>query len=170
MTTKNLHANITVWNHYFFQNMKKLSHVLFVVDITRALSNETTTKDLLGEHFRRQMLMDGQYRNISVVCTKSDNIGKRSEIERYMLFYPVEIQWCTNCVTYLTVQPVILQAIINTVLFPFLCSLWCVHIIWVHHGLEVVFGCLLITLHDYHYNANLPGNTELINTSQGFPV
>lgn len=33
-----------------------------------------TLQDLLGESFRRQMLMDGQFGQISFVCTKADNI------------------------------------------------------------------------------------------------
>jgi len=29
-------------------------------------------QDLLGENFRRQMLMDGQYGSITFICTKTD--------------------------------------------------------------------------------------------------
>ena len=54
---------------------------MVVADIERAVTNKTA-KDLLGEHFRRQLLMDGHYKNISVVCTKSDDIGSVDEIER----------------------------------------------------------------------------------------
>ncbi len=31
-------------------------------------------QDLLGENFRRQMLMDGQYGSITFICTKTDVI------------------------------------------------------------------------------------------------
>ena len=64
--------------------MKKLSHVLIVAEITRAVTSKTA-KDLLGQQFRRQMLMDGQYRNITLICTKSDIIGTPNEIERYLI-------------------------------------------------------------------------------------
>ena len=34
-------------------------------------------QDLLGENFRRQMLMDGQYGSITFICTKTDVIQVR---------------------------------------------------------------------------------------------
>ena len=52
-----------------------------VADITRAVDDKTA-RDLLGEHFRRQLLMDGQYGALSFVCTKTDSM-KASEIRRY---------------------------------------------------------------------------------------
>ena len=42
-----------------------------VASIHRAV-DDRTAKELLGEHFRRQLLMDGQYGAISFVCTKTD--------------------------------------------------------------------------------------------------
>ena len=35
------------------------------------------SQDLLGENFRRQMLMDGQYGSITFICTKTDVIQVR---------------------------------------------------------------------------------------------
>ncbi|KAL0055055.1 hypothetical protein WJX82_006331 [Trebouxia sp. C0006] len=51
--------------------MKSCNAVWIVADITRAVDNRTA-KDLLGENFRRQMLMDGQYGSITFICTKTD--------------------------------------------------------------------------------------------------
>ena len=62
--------------------MKYLSHVVFAADITRAATSKTA-KELMGEHFRRQMQYDGQLRNLSFVATKSDAIGSREELEKY---------------------------------------------------------------------------------------
>lgn len=45
-----------------------------VADIVRAVDNRTA-KDLLGEAFRRQLFLDGQYANLTFVCTKSDIIN-----------------------------------------------------------------------------------------------
>ncbi|DBA74384.1 TPA: hypothetical protein ACH3X1_011148 [Trebouxia sp. C0004] len=53
--------------------MKTCNAVWIVADITRAVDNRTA-KDLLGENFRRQMLMDGQYGSITFICTKTDVI------------------------------------------------------------------------------------------------
>ncbi|KAL5022560.1 hypothetical protein ScPMuIL_001715 [Solemya velum] len=51
--------------------LKKCTAVWVVADINRAVDDKTA-KDLLGENFRRQLLMDGQYGNIGFVCTKTD--------------------------------------------------------------------------------------------------
>ena len=48
--------------------------VWIVADIVRAVDNRTA-KDLLGEAFRRQLFLDGQYANLTFVCTKSDIIN-----------------------------------------------------------------------------------------------
>ncbi|KAL0020935.1 hypothetical protein WJX79_001191 [Trebouxia sp. C0005] len=53
--------------------MKSCNAVWIVADITRAVDNRTA-KDLLGENFRRQMLMDGQCGSITFICTKTDVI------------------------------------------------------------------------------------------------
>ncbi|KAK9811490.1 hypothetical protein WJX72_004764 [[Myrmecia] bisecta] len=53
--------------------LKKCNAIWIVADITRPVDNRTA-KDLLGEQFRRQMLMDGQYGSITFVCTKTDVI------------------------------------------------------------------------------------------------
>ena len=62
-----------------------------MADITRAVDDKTA-RDLLGENFRRQLLMDGQYGALSFICTKTDVI-KSSEIRRYMLQFTTIFQF-----------------------------------------------------------------------------
>ena len=67
----------------------KLKHadaVWIVSNIVRAV-NDKTAKDLLGEQFRRQMLMDGQYGALAFVATQSDVI-ERSEAIRSLKLPP----------------------------------------------------------------------------------
>ena len=40
-----------------------------VAPIKRAVDDKSA-KDLLGENFKRQLLMDGQYGNVSFICTQ----------------------------------------------------------------------------------------------------
>jgi hypothetical protein len=47
---------------------------------------------MLGESFRRQLLMDGQYGSIVFVATQSDSI-LRSEIQRNLRLNEVIIGW-----------------------------------------------------------------------------
>jgi hypothetical protein len=65
--------------------LKKCSAVWVVASIHRAV-DDRTAKELLGAHFRRQLLMDGQYGAISFVCTKTD-ILVPSEIIRSALAF-----------------------------------------------------------------------------------
>eukprot|EP00698_Gefionella_okellyi_P025647 TRINITY_DN9456_c0_g2_i1.p1 TRINITY_DN9456_c0_g2~~TRINITY_DN9456_c0_g2_i1.p1 ORF type:complete len:1253 (-),score=282.11 TRINITY_DN9456_c0_g2_i1:1602-5360(-) len=58
--------------------LKRCSTVWVVANITRAVDDKTA-KDLLGENFRRQMLMDGQYGSCAFICTKTDDL-KASEV------------------------------------------------------------------------------------------
>ncbi|WAR13056.1 SLIP-like protein, partial [Mya arenaria] len=51
--------------------LKNCTAVLVVSSINRAVYDKVA-KDLLGEKFRRQLLMDGQYGNIAFICTKTD--------------------------------------------------------------------------------------------------
>lgn len=66
------------------QHLKNCTAVWVVSSIHRAIDDKTA-KDLLGENFRRQLLMDGQYGNIAFICTKTDVI-KNSEIIRSLPF------------------------------------------------------------------------------------
>ena len=56
---------------------------MWVVSSIHRAIDDKTAKDLLGENFRRQLLMDGQYGSIAFVCTKTDVIIP-SEIIRYV--------------------------------------------------------------------------------------
>ncbi|EFN59293.1 hypothetical protein CHLNCDRAFT_137642 [Chlorella variabilis] len=60
--------------------LRKCSAIWVAADITRAVDNKTA-KEMLGDEFRRQMMMDGQFGCISFVCTKADNIMPREAIE-----------------------------------------------------------------------------------------
>ncbi|KAL4234557.1 hypothetical protein ACF0H5_006198 [Mactra antiquata] len=60
--------------------LKNCTAVWVVSSIERAIDDKTA-KDLLGENFRRQLLMDGQYGSIAFICTKTDVITP-SEIIR----------------------------------------------------------------------------------------
>ncbi|WAR13087.1 SLIP-like protein [Mya arenaria] len=60
--------------------LKNCTAVWVVSSIHRAIDDKTA-KDLLGENFRRQLLMDGQYGSIAFICTKTDVITP-SEIIR----------------------------------------------------------------------------------------
>jgi len=64
------------------QYLKSCNAVWVVSSIHRAV-NDKTARDLLGEHFRRQLLMDGQYGSVSFICSKTDILNP-SEIIRYL--------------------------------------------------------------------------------------
>jgi len=53
----------------YLQNCTKM---WIVAPIKRAVDDKTA-KDLLGEEFKRRLLMDGNYSNVSFVCTHSDD-------------------------------------------------------------------------------------------------
>mmetsp|Transcript_19729 Transcript_19729/g.54804 ORF Transcript_19729/g.54804 Transcript_19729/m.54804 type:complete len:1112 (-) Transcript_19729:310-3645(-) len=52
---------------------KEADSIWIVSHINRAV-NDKTAKDMLGESFRRQILMDGQYGSMIFVATQSDNL------------------------------------------------------------------------------------------------
>ena len=51
--------------------LQNCSCIWIVAKIGRAV-DDGTAKDLLGEQFKRRLLMDGQYGNVSFICTQSD--------------------------------------------------------------------------------------------------
>ncbi|XP_069113087.1 microtubule-associated protein futsch-like [Argopecten irradians] len=53
--------------------LKNCTVVWVVAAIHRAINNKTA-KEMLGENFRRQLLMDGQYGSVAFICTKSDDL------------------------------------------------------------------------------------------------
>ena len=60
--------------------LQNASSIMICSNITRAV-NDRTAKDMLGESFRRQLLMDGAMSDIIFVTTKSDTLS-RSELRR----------------------------------------------------------------------------------------
>nr|XP_014344341.1 PREDICTED: nuclear GTPase SLIP-GC-like isoform X2 [Latimeria chalumnae] len=58
-------------NNIAKQHLKTCDAVWIVANITRAVDDKTT-KDLLNENMRRQLLMDGHYKRIAFICTKTD--------------------------------------------------------------------------------------------------
>eukprot|EP00934_Nitzschia_sp_Nitz4_P006876 Nitzschia sp. Nitz4//scaffold16_size188269//174378//181326//NITZ4_001819-RA/size188269-augustus-gene-0.84-mRNA-1//1//CDS//3329538601//6866//frame0 len=52
--------------------LQNCNHIWIVAPIKRAV-DDGTAKELLGEQFRRQLLMDGQYGNVSFICTQTDD-------------------------------------------------------------------------------------------------
>jgi hypothetical protein len=60
--------------------LKNCSTVWIVAPIKRAVS-DGTARDLMGEQFKRRLLMDGQYGNVSFICTQTDDC-EPSEIMR----------------------------------------------------------------------------------------
>ncbi|KAI9019085.1 hypothetical protein DFJ74DRAFT_728651 [Hyaloraphidium curvatum] len=51
--------------------LKNANNIFVCADITRA-KDEKVAHDLLGESFRRQLLMDASYGSVAFVCTKTD--------------------------------------------------------------------------------------------------
>src|SRR6218665_98582 len=67
------------------QYMQNCNSVWVVSNIHRAVDNKIA-KDLLGEHFRRQLLMDGQYSSVSFICTKTDIVNTSETIRLLFIF------------------------------------------------------------------------------------
>jgi hypothetical protein len=54
------------------QYLQNCSQLWIVAPIKRAV-DDGTAKELMGENFKRRLLMDGQYSNISFICTQTDD-------------------------------------------------------------------------------------------------
>lgn len=52
--------------------LPRCTSIWIVAPISRAVDNKQA-KDLLGEQFKRQLLMDGQYGAVSFICTQTDD-------------------------------------------------------------------------------------------------
>jgi hypothetical protein len=48
-------------------------HQIWVVAPIKRAVDDGTAKELLGEQFKRRLLMDGQYGNVSFICTQTDD-------------------------------------------------------------------------------------------------
>ncbi len=58
--------------------------IWIVANIKRAV-NDRTAKDMLGESFRRQLLMDGQYGSLAFIATHADVVNRSELIENLRL-------------------------------------------------------------------------------------
>ena len=56
------------------QYLQNCSQIWVVAPIKRAV-DDGTAKELLGEQFRRRLLMDGQYGNVSFICTQTVSLS-----------------------------------------------------------------------------------------------
>ena len=61
-------ARAKVSEHY----LQHCNQIWVVAPIKRAV-DDGTAKELLGEQFKRRLLMDGQYGNVSFICTQTDD-------------------------------------------------------------------------------------------------
>ena len=52
--------------------LQHCNQIWVVAPIKRAV-DDGTAKELLGEQFKRRLLMDGQYGNVSFICTQTDD-------------------------------------------------------------------------------------------------
>eukprot|EP00961_Rhodomonas_salina_P245282 3314279-Rhodomonas_salina.1 len=66
--------------------LKKADGVWIVANMKRACNNKTA-KDMLGQSFRRQLLMDGQYGSLAFIATQSDEF-QRSDVIRSIGLHP----------------------------------------------------------------------------------
>ena len=53
--------------------LQNCSQIWIAAPIKRAV-DDGTAKELLGENFKRRLLMDGQYGNVSFICTQTDDV------------------------------------------------------------------------------------------------
>lgn len=60
--------------------LREADGIWIVASINRAV-NDKTAKNMLGESFRRELLMDGQYNQVCFIATQSD-VQNRSDIKR----------------------------------------------------------------------------------------
>ena len=67
---------------WWWQFLQHCTSVWVAAEIHRAESDKAA-KTLMGEHFRRQLLMDGRYSMMTFVCTKVDSSLQTTEICRY---------------------------------------------------------------------------------------
>lgn len=69
---------------------KQCGGVWIVADINRAI-DDRVAKELLGENFRRQLMMDGQYASVAFVCTKTDQMQPDEVISNLGIEYIADV-------------------------------------------------------------------------------
>ena len=65
-------------------HLKNADAVWIVSNIVRAV-NDKTAKDMLGEQFKRQLLMDGHFGSLAFVATHSDVLRRKEAIRSLKL-------------------------------------------------------------------------------------
>ncbi|KXJ94491.1 hypothetical protein Micbo1qcDRAFT_221025 [Microdochium bolleyi] len=66
------------------QYLQKCDAIWVVTGIQRAV-NDKTAQDLLGQRFKQQVMIDGNFGNITLVCSKTDQISYSEAIEQFEL-------------------------------------------------------------------------------------
>lgn len=59
--------------------MKSCAGIWIVAPINRAVDNKTA-KDLMGDHFKRQLHLDGSFSAVTVICSKTDDMTLESAV------------------------------------------------------------------------------------------
>ena len=77
------------------RKLKEADAVWIVSNIVRAV-NDKTAKDLLGEQFRRQLLMDGQFGSLAFIATQSDVIERQEAIRSLSLPHGTSLRECAR--------------------------------------------------------------------------
>lgn len=63
------------------ENYLQHCHYIWIMATIKRAVDDGTAKELLGEQFKRRLLMDGQYCNVRFICTQSDDC-ESSEVMR----------------------------------------------------------------------------------------
>ncbi|KAF6820095.1 hypothetical protein CPLU01_12869 [Colletotrichum plurivorum] len=59
--------------------MKSCAGIWIVAPINRAVDNKTA-KELMGDHFKRQLHLDGSFKAVTVICSKTDDMTLESAV------------------------------------------------------------------------------------------
>lgn len=85
------------------KKLKEADAVWIVSNIVRAV-NDKTAKSLLGENFRRQLLMDGQFGSLAFIATQSDVIQRPEAIRSLHLPEESSLRQCARARNAYTAQ------------------------------------------------------------------
>lgn len=85
------------------RKLKDADAVWIVSNIVRAV-NDKTARDMLGEHFRRQLLMDGQFGALAFIATQSDVLDRSEAVRSLRLPAGTSLLQCAQARNQFTVQ------------------------------------------------------------------
>jgi hypothetical protein len=85
------------------RKLKDADAVWIVSNIVRAV-NDKTAKDMLGEHFRRQLLMDGQFGALAFIATQSDVLDRSEAVRSLRLPAGTTLRECADARNQYAVQ------------------------------------------------------------------